>query len=334
MLSHLNFSLSTLFISFCLYIAIIIISHPVTKCHSHRAQTTKSHYTSSPNRLMSPEAVANYWLQQYHSYLSPSPSSSVARTKPTTYISSSKPIRHEVQQLSAADDLIYSPSTAREELEFMSIPANNNNNNDVSERYDYEYEDHHKKQQHHVEHHEEVKDMSYIYPVLLALLILGALFVPFISLFFFLAVSAFNCNSFGSGGFNQVTPFFGRRRRRRKRDTEQEAVKWRQQHTTTTRQQQVANVSADKEQTAAEQQQHLITLATEHTLPQLMLLDAIEENYESSEQPDGSLLEQRHLSDYEFWRKQVARSTVRLRQALIRFGANWNQDDGDTEQAN
>lgn len=62
--------------------------------------------------------------------------------------------------------------------------------------------------------------MSFVYPILLALLILGALFVPFIALFFFLAVSAFNCSGAGAGGlgsgFSQVTPVFGRRRRRRR----------------------------------------------------------------------------------------------------------------------
>jgi len=70
---------------------------------------------------------------------------------------------------------------------------------------------HHKVMEHHMD--KEVKEISYVYPVLIALLILGALFVPFMSLFFFLSVSAFNCQS----GFSQVTPLFGRRRRRRRK---------------------------------------------------------------------------------------------------------------------
>lgn len=65
--------------------------------------------------------------------------------------------------------------------------------------------------------HYEVKEISYVYPILLALLILGALFVPFISLFLFLAVSAFNCHQLGSAGFANVTPILGRKRRRRRR---------------------------------------------------------------------------------------------------------------------
>lgn len=70
---------------------------------------------------------------------------------------------------------------------------------------------------HHRQHGHEVKEVSYVYPILVALLILGALFVPFISLFLFLAVSAFNCHQLGSSGFASVTPIFGKRRRRRRR---------------------------------------------------------------------------------------------------------------------
>lgn len=81
-----------------------------------------------------------------------------------------------------------------------------------SERYDDQHHQHHKE----LEHHQEGKEVSFVYPVVLALLILGALFIPFISLFFFLAVSAFNCQTGGAGGFAQVTPLFGRRRRKRR----------------------------------------------------------------------------------------------------------------------
>lgn len=70
-----------------------------------------------------------------------------------------------------------------------------------------------------VQHAEPKHEMSMMYPVLLSMLILGALFVPFISLFFFLAVSAFNCHSGGGGGsFGPVTPIMGKRRKRRRRD--------------------------------------------------------------------------------------------------------------------
>lgn len=86
-----------------------------------------------------------------------------------------------------------------------------------------ELESRHHGHQHSMEHHG--KELGLAYPVLLALLLLGALFIPFLSLFFFLSVSAFNCNGFGQGGFGQgglspagfqqVTPTFGKRRRRR-----------------------------------------------------------------------------------------------------------------------
>lgn len=59
----------------------------------------------------------------------------------------------------------------------------------------------------------ESKEVGVVYPVALALVVLGALFVPFASLFLFLAVSAFNCQT--GAGLAQVTPVFGRRRRRR-----------------------------------------------------------------------------------------------------------------------
>lgn len=91
----------------------------------------------------------------------------------------------------------------------------------TEERYDQQEEAdeiHHEHKQVKYEGH-ELKEMSYVYPVLLALLILGALFVPFLSLFFFLSVTAFNCNS-GLG--SSFSPILGgrrrRRRRRRKRD--------------------------------------------------------------------------------------------------------------------
>lgn len=98
----------------------------------------------------------------------------------------------------------------------------------VNSRHDYytplENQHHHTK--HEMEHGKEV---GLAYPVLLSLLLLGALFIPFLSLFFFLAVSAFNCHGSiggalgGAGGlgagFQPVAPVFGRRRRkRRKRD--------------------------------------------------------------------------------------------------------------------
>lgn len=69
----------------------------------------------------------------------------------------------------------------------------------------------------HDEGHHEVKEVSFVYPLLVALVILGALFIPFVSLFFFLAVSAFNCGNAGAiGGLNTgpIQTLIGRRRKR------------------------------------------------------------------------------------------------------------------------
>lgn len=168
-------------------------------------------------------------------------------------------------------------------------------------RFDYEDErerkNHHRHHHHHhkvlkVEEHQEAKELSKVYPVLLALLIIGALFVPFISLFFFLAVSAFNCNGIGAG-FSPVTPIFGRKRRRRRRSiTHDELLS---PHP--------ANATDNH---LADQETELDTITT-HGLPLIVLFDALEGiGHLSSQQP----------ADYQFWRKELARSTIRLAAAL------------------
>lgn len=182
----------------------------------------------------------------------------------------------------------------------------------LSERYDYEEEDYKKHTK--VEHHEhEVKEMSFVYPVLLALLILGALFIPFISLFFFLAVSAFNCNGgLGSSGFGQVTPFMGKRRRRRRSISERSLG-------ANYSSQLVSNRTHYPKTETRDDDDGLIGTR----LPRLVLFDAAEQ----LQTDNGGRLS----LDYEFWRKQLARSTVRLRDALLEFGA-WLDDDDDGHQ--
>lgn len=158
-----------------------------------------------------------------------------------------------------------------------------------AERDDGDETDHHKYSK--VEH-VEGKEISFMYPVLLALLILGALFIPFISLFFFLAVSAFNCNSLGNSGFGQVTPVFGRRRRRRKRHLDDSEP-----------------LDAINNSTRSDGQDSVSTTTSlVQSLPALMLFDAIE-----------SASELGAAGDYNFWRKQLARNTVRLQEALAEF---------------
>lgn len=269
---------------------------------------------SSPSRYYWPNS-ASQWLQQYYS-IAPSRSQGIPYSKsvyikrPSTsgnYHTSNNDLNYEDQQ----DTQQYNPYALA---------------HDLRERFDDE-EDY--KKYHKIEHHEEAKEISLVYPVLLALLILGALFVPFISLFFFLAVSAFNCNGIGSG-FGQVTPFFGRRRRRRRRSVAMEpVVSMSSSNFTTTgrleHQQHDDDQNknkTDQVQTENMQQATTTTTTTENSitladslLPAMMILDAADDN--------NILLSE--LSDYEFWRKQLARNTVKLRDALLEFGA-WMND--------
>lgn len=65
---------------------------------------------------------------------------------------------------------------------------------------------------------------------------------------------------------------------------------------------------------ATESREGLITRA-ESLLPVMMILDAADDT-------NSPLSE---LSDYEFWRKQLAENTIKLRDALVSFGA-WMND--------
>lgn len=165
----------------------------------------------------------------------------------------------------------------------------------ISNRDDQD-EEHYLKKYTKVEHHQaEGKEISFVYPVLLALLILGALFIPFMSLFFFLAVSAFNCNGGLGSGFGQVTPVFGRRRRRRKRS--------------------LANETSSRDSITAPETTTTTTTTTSDTLPAMMLFDAIDGNEILMKLDYLNMLTQDH---YEFVRKQLARNTIKLGDALIK----------------
>lgn len=162
------------------------------------------------------------------------------------------------------------------------------------------YHEHHKVMK--VEHHEP-KEISFVYPVLLALLILGALFVPFISLFFFLAVSAFNCNGIGAG-FSQVTPVFGRRRRKRRSAemvNSRSSAKSKLMTNSTEQALEQQQVFARQNKALAEE----LDTVTSYDLPLLAIFDAWDE-----------LTSGYSSGDYEFWRKELARSTVKLADAL------------------
>lgn len=226
----------------------------------------------------------------------------------------------------------YSPAAAASDKQY---DYNNYNNyelammRDFSNRDDDEYEEH--KKQLKVEHHElEGKEVSYMYPVLLALLILGALFIPFMSLFFFLAVSAFNCNSIGSG-FGQVTPVFGRRRRRRKRSlsSDAEAIKLQDANGTMSTMLQQANAAVGRPPASP-------SLLAADYLPALMLFDAILEqnsNYSDSNADQLPLkLDQFSSNDhYERLRRSLARSTIKLGNALIK---DWLFEDDEDDHLN
>lgn len=149
----------------------------------------------------------NYEQSTSHYYYEPkSHSKRLSPMSPSPPVPDYYTVRESVEASSPSGN--YYPLSAR----YGELVVPNNERIDYYQadlRGEEDYE--HRKEIEH--HHKEVKEISYVYPVLLALLILGALFVPFISLFFFLSVSAFNCQS----GLSQVTPLFGRRRRRRKR---------------------------------------------------------------------------------------------------------------------
>lgn len=181
-----------------------------------------------------------------------------------------------------ADEELYQPLRRRQE-DYLEYPI------ESKKHKHYHQHRHHKVMK--VEHHEP-KEMSFVYPVLLALLILGALFVPFISLFFFLAVSAFNCNGIGAG-FSQVTPVLGRRRKRRSADLL------------------TLSPRATNSTAPAGQQQVLRKQSGSVTWDELALLvlfDSLDELTSGYSAAAG---------EYEFWRKQLARSTVSLAEALV-----------------
>lgn len=208
-----------------------------------------------------------------------------------------------------------------------------------SERFDYhggelkgeEDHDYHLKE---VEHrHKEVKEVSYVYPVLVALLILGALFVPFISLFFFLSVSAFNCQS----GLSQVTPIFGRRRRRRrKRQTADERYASENGTATTLLRELNEHESdylADRNKSSAVESANLLRTSQ---LPLVMLFDSAHDMLWSPAQslasienktPTSGLFERNEKfamfeDDLEELRARLAHSTQMLWDAIVKFGSD------------
>lgn len=225
------------------------------------------------------------------------------------------------------------PTTSNEgdyqqEDEFFQRPLAPNDR-----RYDMEEDEqkyHYEKN--HVEH-AAGKEIGYAYPILVALLILGALFVPFISLFFFLAVSAFNCNGIGAGSFASLTPIYGRRRRRKRSYEILGLSNSGDSNVTQSLNDATTKGNRDESKSSIE---YLVT----SVLPAMMLYDSLEDfgilpadtNHggrrfggNTSSDPMATLSTSSALSDYEFWRRQLALSTVRLRDSLIQFGA-WMTD--------
>lgn len=214
----------------------------------------------------------------------------------------------------------------------------------------------HSHHHHQAVHHEsaESKEMSLVYPILLALLVLGALFVPFISLFFYLAVSAFNCQGIG-GGFGQVTPIFGRRRRRRRKRELELGLGHPPPMAASTALDQGGNSSfltttndpmSIQVENPITDSAHNLSSSSEaqaganssftfiHQLPRLLLSDSIElaaaaaaasskgslmltNSTSPYSRPEDFLLNDGQLLDeYMFWRRQLARNTIKLREAL------------------
>lgn len=283
---------------------------------------------------------SSHWAQHYHPLLY-SPSSSLS-TSPSASSSESRyknglsggPRRHHQSGYYYPESSSYSSSSGRlssgDEINHNQFGSDDPEQiYSLSERYDYEDDDHKKHTK--VEHHEhEIKEMSFVYPVLLALLILGALFIPFISLFFFLAVSAFNCNGgLGSNGFGQVTPFLGRRRRRRRSISLPASSS---SSSSTVNNNTVSNeIGSSNEAKRRETRDDDKSIEGAH-LPRLVLFDAAAA---ADQQASDAAGRQLPISDYEFWRKQLARNTVRLRDALVEFGGAWlDQQDLEEESIN
>lgn len=229
---------------------------------------------------------------------------------------------------------------------------------DLGDRYDYDEDTYYAQSKHEqhklMEQHHEVKEISYVYPVLLALLILGALFIPFISLFFFLSVSAFNCSGLGAG-FGQVTPVFGRRRRRRRSvsdlgETYGQLNETIGGHSGDTNKvaplgqlagafmagelkREEANFSSNSSSSSHDQQgrnltdfadsiTHAPSLTSQSVASQEITSAAklaaimLFDALEASQPLNQNALSQLSLDVYQLWRKQLASSTLRLRRAL------------------
>lgn len=257
--------------------------------------------------------ASSHWAQHYHPLFYSSSPEYASRYK------NGGTRRQQSAYYNGESPVFSAPSkTAADPYELNQYSDGSDQPYGLSERYDYEDDDYKKHTK--VEHHEhEIKEMSFVYPVLLALLILGALFIPFISLFFFLAVSAFNCNSgLGSNGFGQVTPFMGKRRRRRRSVGSESGFG------------SIASIdngihpdmASNRTQFLSKEETRDAARSTAVHLPRLMLFDAAEQQKEEAGRLGGL-----PMLDYEYWRKQLARNTVRLRDALLEFGA-WLDQDG------
>lgn len=130
--------------------------------------------SSSGSSRYSLPSSASQWLQQYHSMLPSSSSrSQVTPYRKSVYIRRPSNVHNENYYHNSG----YNTNADFDEQQLQQAETQQYNSYpigyDLSERFDDEedYKKHHK-----VEHHEEAKEISLVYPVLLALLILGALF--------------------------------------------------------------------------------------------------------------------------------------------------------------
>lgn len=232
----------------------------------------------------------------------------------------------------------------------QNVNNNNNNNNqdldgyELSERYDYDddgnnynnfYNDNtgayeRQAESKSMEHLQaEGREISLVYPILLAILIIGALFIPFVSLFFFLTVSAFNCN--GIGSFAQVSPFLGKRRRRRSLNEVKRIVLNLTTTTTTSANNKTTNGTREPDSITKQITTTTTTASPRSKRPDLMLglgqvsmLEDADDHGASSSNfehhQNGIFQPLNYMDYYGFWRKQLARNTIKLLNALLEFG--------------
>lgn len=265
-----------------------------------------------------PDTV-NHWLQQYELMRPSNPmgfeSNSVDRYKSFEGQQFRGPLRASYHHYPNQLQDLYPQAAAADSSATDAFEERAILESQLKHRFDQD-EKHHGK----IESH-EFKEVSYVYPVLLALLILGALFVPFLSLFFFLSVTAFNCNSFGSG-LQSVAPVFGRRRKRRSVGSVTTSMQDPHFKLDSTSQDRARGAregytdrQGDRNNSTANRRSNgrVDPIKSTNRLAQFVLWDEMADDVRGG----NSFVE---FDSYDYWHRQLASSTAKLLDALLEFG--------------